>query len=117
MESSSLPITLFKGRSFEHTSNQPYSLLRFLFAHSFNILDSDSLDDMRQKLVSGLVNYLPGEPVMKAHFIGALAGYDLATAPTSWLEQTRSKSATGHYLPGAVLDSSNEGKSGGDLPG
>lgn len=76
-----IPMILFKGRCFEHPSNQPYSLLRSMLAHSFNILDSDSLGSMRHKLEGGLVEYLKDDPLMKAHFIGALSGYDFSDSP------------------------------------
>ncbi len=114
-----LPITLFKGRCFEHTSNQPYSLLRSMFAHRFNILDSDFLDDMRQKLVTGLVEYLPDEPVMKAHFIGALSGYDFGDSPHlhGLHNDPQQIRRPGFVLSGAVFHCSGSGKPGGDLFG
>src|SRR5215211_1530845 len=46
---------LFKGRADEETTNLPYSLLRDVFSNRFQIRDSDSQADAREKLLQGMM--------------------------------------------------------------
>ena len=71
----------FTARATPQTLASPYSLLRELFARRFDILESDPADQARQKLETGLLLYLDEDAQMKAHFIGALLGYDYSLSP------------------------------------
>ena len=62
-------------------SATPYSLLRDLFAFRFDILESDSAETLRQKLETGLGEFLEQEGQMKAHLIGAWLGYNFQNSP------------------------------------
>ncbi len=70
-----------KGRASSQTMRTPFSLLHDLFAHRFEILHNDPAEVTCQKLEAGLGRFFEAEPQMKAHFIGALAGYDFAGSP------------------------------------
>ena len=71
----------YTARASRQTLTSPYSLLRELFARAFDILESDPADQARQKLENGLAPRLAEEAKMKAHFIGALLGYDYSLSP------------------------------------
>jgi predicted ATPase/class 3 adenylate cyclase len=81
LESSHGRIAYFKGRATPQTVNTPYMLLHDLLATQLNILESDPATLAREKLEHGLAESLGDEGQMKAHFIGALAGYDFADSP------------------------------------
>jgi tetratricopeptide (TPR) repeat protein len=71
----------FKARPSQQTAGTPFSLLRELLAYRFGILFSDPASVARQKLEARLAEFFADEPQMKAHFVGALLGYDLADSP------------------------------------
>jgi predicted ATPase/class 3 adenylate cyclase len=71
----------FKARANEQTAGIPFSLIRDLLAYRFGILFSDPAGTARHKLEGGLVEFFDDEPEMKAHFVGALLGYDLSDSP------------------------------------
>ena len=72
---------LFLGRAMPQMNNTPYALLNNLLAAQFDIRDSDSASQACLKLQEGLAPFLKDEPVLKAHFIGALAGYSIPDSP------------------------------------
>jgi class 3 adenylate cyclase/tetratricopeptide (TPR) repeat protein len=75
------PVTAFKGRAGQQMMDVPFGLLRELLAYRFGILSSDPAPVARRKLETGLAQGFDDEPVMKAHFIGALLGYDFSSSP------------------------------------
>ena len=75
------PVRTFKGRAISSMSSTPYALLRDMFAEALDILDNDPVTVMRQKLETGLARVFDDEPIMKAHFIGALLGFDFTDSP------------------------------------
>jgi predicted ATPase/class 3 adenylate cyclase len=75
------PARYFKGRATSLMSSTPYALLRDMFAETLGILDNDPVTVMRQKVETGLTRVFDTEPVMKAHFIGALLGFDFTASP------------------------------------
>jgi predicted ATPase len=75
------PVCWFRGRATPQTASTPYRLLRDLFAERFHILESDSVAQARRKLREGLAEFLGPDGEMKAHFIGALIGYDFTDSP------------------------------------
>ncbi|MGD8489901.1 MAG: adenylate/guanylate cyclase domain-containing protein [Anaerolineae bacterium] len=77
------PVTVsaFKGRAGQQMMDIPFGLLRELLAYRFGILASDPVSEVRQKLEDGLAQGLEVEPRMKAHFVGALLGYDFSQSP------------------------------------
>ncbi|MGQ0604845.1 MAG: ATP-binding protein [Anaerolineales bacterium] len=73
---------IFKGRATQEMTNVPYALLRDVFAYRFEIQDSDRAVVARDKLTTGITAFLPGdEGLMRAHFIGHLAGFDFSHSP------------------------------------
>jgi predicted ATPase/class 3 adenylate cyclase len=75
------PARYFKGRATSILSSTPYALLRDMFAETLGILDNDPVAVMRQKIETGLARILDSEADMKAHFIGALLGFDFGDSP------------------------------------
>jgi len=76
-------ICIFKGRASQQAQNQPYALLRDLFAFRFQILDSDPPAVVRDKMEAGIAEAM-GQDVavqMKAHILGQLLGFDLHDSP------------------------------------
>jgi predicted ATPase/class 3 adenylate cyclase len=76
-----LPQTIyyFKGRAYTAAQNSPYSLVRSVFAFRFQILSSESPDELWEKLNQGLRKVL-GENESgsrKAYFISRLLGFEL----------------------------------------
>lgn len=80
-EQQSRSLNCFKGRASLQTLASPYGLLRELFARAFSILESDPAEQARQKLETGLMQFLEDEAQLKAHFIGLLLGYDFSHSP------------------------------------
>jgi predicted ATPase/class 3 adenylate cyclase len=72
---------LFKGRADEETLNLPYSLLRDMFSERFQILDSDTQSQAREKLVQGIVALIEEDSEEQAAFIGQLLGFDFSQSP------------------------------------
>src|SRR5262249_740627 len=83
-------IKCFEGGAGEGTRGVPYSLLRDVFASSFEIQDSDRPAVARQKLEQGLttvmsagrsMSLLESEEIARgAHFIGHLIGLDFSAS-------------------------------------
>jgi len=69
---------LFKGRADEETMSLPYSLLRDVFSERFQIMDSDSQAEARQKLMKGLAGMIGRENESQASLIGELLGFDFS---------------------------------------
>lgn len=74
-------VTAFKGRAGQQIKDIPFGLLRELLAYRFSILASDPAPEARRKLEGGLARGFEVEPEMRAHFVGALLGYDLSQSP------------------------------------
>ncbi len=68
-------ITYFKGRATAATQSLPYSLLRDLLAHRFNIGDSDPRPSMLARFRAGLAAALTPE---RADLVGHLVGFDFS---------------------------------------
>lgn len=75
------PRLLLRGRATERSMNQPYGLLRDIFANLFDIHENDPLPLARQKLEEGILRILGPEAREKAHFIGHLLGLDFSESP------------------------------------
>lgn len=71
-------VIYFKGRGHPSTQEIPYSLFRSLFAFRFQIQDSDSPEEVREKIETGMHVDLPGDEtgLMKGHVIGWLLGFE-----------------------------------------
>lgn len=72
---------VFKGRASPQMATTPFSLLRDMLARWCSILQSDPAPEVRDKLEAGLAGFWEDEPIMKAHFVGALVGYDFSDSP------------------------------------
>ncbi len=72
---------LFKGRADEETLNLPYSLLRDMFSERFQILDSDTQSQAREKIVQGIASLTGKDSAEQAVFIGQLLGFDFSESP------------------------------------
>ncbi len=72
---------LFKGRADEKMSSMPYFLFRDLFSFRFEIQDNDPAAVAREKLESGITEFLGADGMDKAHFIGHLIGFDFSASP------------------------------------
>ncbi len=73
----------FKARADESGRSQPHGLWRQLLSHRFGIADDDPLAVAQQKLVEGVIAFLPDEAEAMAHHIGHLIGLDFGDSP--WL--------------------------------
>ncbi len=79
----------FKGRASAEMQNQPYGLIRDLVAFRFQIQDSDTAADVREKLEEGVGAALGGHKesdqgsqiALRAHLIGHLVGFELGDSP------------------------------------
>lgn len=69
---------LFKGRADEESMSLPYSLLRDVFRERFQIRDSDSQAEAREKLVRGMTAMTSVGTEERAAFIGELLGFDFS---------------------------------------
>lgn len=69
-------VACFKGRCTHQRQGVANGLLRDLFAFRFGIAESDPIEAVRGKLEAGVAEFLPGEGVTKAHYLGAWLGYD-----------------------------------------
>jgi class 3 adenylate cyclase/tetratricopeptide (TPR) repeat protein len=72
---------LFRARITPELAAAPYGALRALLAERCHILDGDPSALVREKLERGVAEFVNQDATRKAHFIGALAGYDLADSP------------------------------------
>ena len=72
---------LFRARSTRSMQQIPYALMKEFFSDQFDIRDGDPAELARVKLEEGLMPFLAPDAQAKAHFIGSLAGFDLADSP------------------------------------
>jgi len=72
---------LLQGRATPQMTRHPYALLHDVFTHRFEILDSDSAVQAREKFENGVVNRLGESAREKAHFLGHLLGFDFSASP------------------------------------
>ena len=68
----------FEGRAAPETQARPYGLIRRLFAHRFDILDSDSAAEVREKFRAGMAASLNPD---QADLVGQLLGLDFSASP------------------------------------
>ena len=83
LDNQSETVYLMKGRSSPEIQESPYSLLRDMFSHRFQIQASDRVSVVHQKIETGIGEaFDDGEyAVMRAHFIGQLLGFDFGDSP------------------------------------
>lgn len=74
-------IKFFEGRATQQTTNLPYALIRSILSFRFEILDSDSIPVMRQKLTEGISRFINHNSDEAAAFIGQLVGFDFSDHP------------------------------------
>jgi len=72
---------IFEARATQPSMLQPYSLTRDLFSFRFQILDSDPLDVVHQKVVAGVAGFLGPGSEAKAELMGQLVGFDFSEYP------------------------------------
>ena len=70
-------IKFFKGRATLETETMPYGLVRRMFAHHFQILESDSAAQVREKFRAGMAAVLNSN---QADLVGQLLGLDFSTS-------------------------------------
>ena len=69
----------FEGRATPETEARPYGLIRRMFAHRFEILDSDSAAEVREKFRAGMAASLNPD---QADLVGQLLGLDFSGSPS-----------------------------------
>ena len=74
-------IWLFRGRAYPQSTGQPYGLLRDLFAWRFQIQDSDSLQQAREKLHAGIAPWFGPDGDEQTALLGHLIGLDYSESP------------------------------------
>lgn len=74
-------IFFFEGRATQQTTNLPYALVRSILSFRFEILDSDTIPLMREKLVGGVQQFMGEDSGDAAAFIGQLVGFDFSDHP------------------------------------
>ena len=72
---------LFKGRALPQTRQQPYALLRDVFAWRLQIADDDAADVARHKLFAGLAPLFDEDGESHVHLLGHLIGFDFSASP------------------------------------
>ena len=72
---------VFRGRAQPLTEQQPYGLLRDMFAWRLQIDDSDDAATARQKLVAGIAPLLGHDGEAQAHVLGHVIGLDFSSSP------------------------------------
>jgi class 3 adenylate cyclase len=74
---------VFQGRAGQWTRGLPYALVRDVFSFRFRIQDDAPPASAREKMERGLVELFGGGEgaLMRAHFIGHLAGLDFSSSP------------------------------------
>ncbi|MGB7094348.1 MAG: tetratricopeptide repeat protein [Anaerolineales bacterium] len=74
---------LLKGRSSPEFQDSPYSLLRNMFSHRFQIQASDRVKEVQHKFEAGIgeIPLQEEKHSMWAHFIGQLLGFDFTASP------------------------------------
>jgi ABC-type oligopeptide transport system substrate-binding subunit/class 3 adenylate cyclase len=70
-------IWYFKGRATPETVTMPYGLIRHVFTHRFEILESDSAAQVREKFRAGMSVALNSN---QADLVGQLLGLDFSTS-------------------------------------
>lgn len=75
------PVIAFKARSSPQMIDVPYSMLREMISYRLGVLITDPADLTRRCLVDALSEVLEDEPEMKAHFVGAMLGFDFSGSP------------------------------------
>ena len=73
LEKQSSDLVIFKGNATPEIRSQPYSILRDLFRQRFNILDSDTMLQVRDKFEAGMCEYLTPE---QAHLVAHQVGFN-----------------------------------------
>jgi len=68
----------FAGRATPETEARPYGLIRRMFAYRFEILDSDSAAEVREKFRAGMAASLNSD---QADLVGQLLGLDFSASP------------------------------------
>ncbi len=82
-------VWFLKGRAIPQTKGISFALLRDVLAFRLDIRESDPMPVVQEKLESGLARIFqsPTDPALqqavqvRAHFIGALLGYDFSSSP------------------------------------
>ncbi|MBE0699998.1 MAG: AAA family ATPase, partial [Anaerolineaceae bacterium] len=75
------PFILFHGRADPGKNHSPHALLRDLLASRFKLMESDTPSEARDKLVSGVEEWIGLEVFETAHWLGYLAGYGFSNSP------------------------------------
>nr|NIV36915.1 AAA family ATPase [Anaerolineae bacterium] len=86
----------FTGRATPETEGRPYGLIRRMFAHRFEILESDSAAEVREKFRAGMAAALNTD---QADLVGQLLGLDFSASPAvrAWLgSESFGELATAH---------------------
>jgi len=83
LEEQHYSLNMFKGRATPEMMHSPYALVRNMLATSFEIQDSDTSSEAREKLERGLLTHTGGgqDVNMQVPFIGHLIGYDYSDDP------------------------------------
>ncbi len=74
-------IVHFAGRATMEMLNWPYSLIRNVFAFRFEIQDSDSAAQVREKMERGVAAFMGEDSRHRAHYIGQMIGFDFSGSP------------------------------------
>ncbi len=74
-------LIVFKARSSPQMMTVAFGMLRDMITYRLGLLNTDPLPVTRQRLVDRLSEYFDDEPVMKAHFMGSLLGFDFSDSP------------------------------------
>jgi predicted ATPase/class 3 adenylate cyclase len=67
----------FKGRATAETETMPYGLIRRIFIHYFEILESDSAEEVREKFCARMAPTLDSD---QAALVGQMLGFDFSAS-------------------------------------
>lgn len=87
----------FTGRATAEMVNLPYALIRNIFAFRFQINDSDSTTQVREKMEAGISAYMGADSIRKSHYIGYLIGFDFSQSPYLQSEDAQQLTQLGMY--------------------
>lgn len=81
LEANPYPVWLFRGRAIESSRETTYSVLRSIVFDRFLIADSDTPEEAKEKLETGMAAYMGVEAAMAAPVLGYLVGLDYTDDP------------------------------------
>lgn len=92
-------VLCIKGRAFPSSEKQPYALMRDLLQFYFNIRDTDSAEQAREKMEVVLANFWPSDEISDlTQGIGQMVGFAFANLNAKETPTQKSKDAPNYLI-------------------